>query len=178
MIANKVRNTSLTTLSLALLLITSGWVTPLRGGVDQSAAQSPPADQPVNQDVRIVEEIKRLYRYRQDIVVRRDFDALERFYPNDHLVTNPYNRVLNKAQVMELIRRDVISYSSFERQFDHVRVYGDTVVVVGSETVARSPEAKTPDAGKTIQRRFTEVWVRRDGTWQVVVRHASSITPQ
>ena len=173
MAANYVRNPSLATLSLRLLLITLSWLVPLYGGgVAQSAAQNPQADQSANQDARIVEEIKRLYRYRQDSMVRRDFDAFSRLYADDLLVTNPSNRVLNKAQVLELMRGDVVSYSSFDRQFDEVRVYGEMVVVVGSETASYTPDAKSPYAGKTIQRRFTEMWMRRDGKWQVVVRHA------
>jgi len=114
---------------------------------------------------------------REKILPARDFAARERFYPADHIVTNPYNRLVDKAFVMERIRADVISYASFERQFDLFRVYGDTAVVVGSEKVVPATDAKRPDAGQTIRRRFTEVWVRRDGTCQVVARHASNIAP-
>jgi hypothetical protein len=79
---------------------------------------------------------------------------------------------------MELIRNDTIRYSSFERQFDHIRIYGDAAVVVGSERVVPAPDAKRPDVRQTIHRRFTEVWIQREGVWQVVNRHASNIVPQ
>ena len=128
-------------------------------------------------DARALEEIKRRYEYREKILLARNFAALERFYPADHIVTNPYNRLVDKAYVMDRIRTDVISYASFERHFDLFRIYGDTAVVVGSEKVIPATDAKRPDAGQTIRRRFTEVWVRREGTWQVVTRHASNITP-
>jgi hypothetical protein len=137
----------------------------------------PGAAAPQQRDARAVEEIKRRYEYREKILLARDFAALERFYPADHIVTNPYNRLVDKAFVMERIRADVISYASFERQFDLFRVYGDTAVVVGSEKVVPPTDTKRPDAGQTIRRRFTEVRVRRDGTWQVVARHASNIAP-
>jgi hypothetical protein len=87
---------------------------------------------------------------REKILLARDFAALERFSPADHIVTNPYNRLVDKAFVMERIRADVISYASFERQFDLFRVYGDTAVVVGSE---RSSRRRTPSA-RTLVRRF------------------------
>jgi hypothetical protein len=45
-----------------------------------------------------------------------------------------------------------------------------------AETVAPTPDANRPDAGKTVNRRFTEVWVRRDGALQRIVRHASNVT--
>ena len=154
MIWNKLRVAALTTLAMVPLVTAP----PVRGD-----------------DQTDIEAIKQRYEYRQKILLAKDFAALERFYPDDHLVTNPYNQVTNKEQVMRLIREDTISYSSFERQFDHIRIYGDTAIVLGGETVVRSPDAKTPDAGKTIRRRFTEVWMRRDGVWQVVNRHASNI---
>ena len=53
--------------------------------------------------------------------------------------------------------------------------YGDTGIVIGSETVVPTPDAARPDAGKTVHRRFTEVWLRRDGKWQKVVRHVSNV---
>ena len=149
---------TLATLTLASLMIVPGTATPQQG------------------DAQAVGEIKRRYEYREKILLARDFAALERFYPADHIVTNPYNRLVDKTFVMERIRADVISYASFERHFDLFRIYGDTAVVVGSEKVVPATDAKRPDAGQTIRRRFTEVWVRREGTWQVVARHASNIT--
>lgn len=148
---------TLATLILASLMIIPGTAKPQEG------------------EARAVDEIKRRYEYRERILLARDFAALERFYPTDQIVTNPYNRLVDKAYVMERIRADVISYASFERHFDLFRIYGDTAVVVGSEKVVPAPDAKRPDAGQTIRRRFTEVWVRREGTWQVVARHASNI---
>ena len=130
-----------------------------------------------SRDARIVDEIKHRYEYRMKLIMRQDFDALEQFYPADHVVTNPSNEFINKTQVMEKLRAGLIRYSSYDRQFDYFRVYGDTVVVTGKETATVPPDSPLPNAGKTDERRFTEVWVRRDGTWQVVARHASNIVP-
>ena len=49
------------------------------------------------------------------------------------------------------------------------------VIVIGSETVVPTADAVRNDAGKTVHRRFTEVWIMRDNKWQKVVRHASNI---
>jgi hypothetical protein len=64
---------------------------------------------------------------------------------------------------------------SFDRQIEYVRVYGDTVIVAGSETVLWS--GKMPNAGKTEYLRFTGIWMKQNGRWQQVARHAN-IVPQ
>ena len=75
----------------------------------------------------------------------------------------------------ERLRADIIKYSKYERGYDYFRRYGDTMIVAGTETVVPTPDANRPDAGKTVRRRFTELWVRRDGGWEKVARHASNV---
>ncbi len=53
-----------------------------------------------------------------------------------------------------------------------VRVFGDAAVVTG-RTVASSLGAKPT----TVTLRFTDVFIRRAGHWQVVASHATQVTP-
>lgn len=110
------------------------------------------------------------------MILRRDIAGLDRFFLDDFVVTNPFNQFIDKPKVIVRLRADIIKYSSYTRRYDAFRVYGDTVVVVGSETVVPAVDANRPDAGQTVRRRFTEVWVRREGRWQKVVRHANNVT--
>jgi len=66
-----------------------------------------------------------------------------------------------------------LTYSSFVRDIERVLVHDHTVVVMGSETVV--PSGQSADAGKTIHRRFTDVWMNEDGHWLLIARHASVI---
>jgi hypothetical protein len=54
-----------------------------------------------------------------------------------------------------------VPYSSFVREIESVQVHGDTAIVMGQETVA--PKDSSPDAGKTIHRRSTNIWMKRKG---------------
>jgi hypothetical protein len=126
------------------------------------------------EDKQAESDIRRLYDQEHGNLLRMDIPAQERFLPDDFVVTNPFGMFIAKPQVIERLRADIIKYSRYEREYDYFRRYGDTMMVVGTETVVPTPDAKRPDAGKTIRRRFTEVWVQRDGTWQKVVRHASN----
>jgi ketosteroid isomerase-like protein len=143
-----------------------------------TACQTMDGDSAKAEHRRVEQEIRALYDYEQQLLLRRDTEAQEGFYPEDFVVTNPFNMFIDKKKVMERIRADIIKYSRYDRQFDAFRIYGDTVVVIGSETVVPTPDANRVDAGKTINRRFTEVWLRRDGRWEKVVRHASNVSSE
>ena len=121
------------------------------------------------------EEIRRLYDLEHENLVRMDIEAQGEFLPDDFVCTNPFNLFIDKSTVMERMKADIIKYTAYDREYDYFRRYGDTMVVVGSETVVPALDAKLPYKGK-INRRFTEMWVRRDGTWQKVVRHASNLS--
>jgi hypothetical protein len=51
------------------------------------------------------------------------------------------------------------------------------VFIMGRETV--DPRSDTPGAGlvagRTIKRRFTNIWKNEDGTWRLFARHANVI---
>jgi len=41
---------------------------------------------------------------------------------------------------------------------------------MGKETIV--PSGTSADAGKTINRRFTNVWMKKNGKWLLTARHA------
>ena len=49
-------------------------------------------------DKRIEEEFKRLHAYEAEIILRGDVAALDNFYPEDHIVTNPFNQMIDKKR--------------------------------------------------------------------------------
>jgi hypothetical protein len=54
-----------------------------------------------------------------------------------------------------------------------VLIHGHTIIVMGRETVV--PKGTSPDAGKTINRGFTNIWMKSDGKWLLTGRQASVI---
>ena len=120
-------------------------------------------------------EIRRLYQIEHDNLLRMDIDGQERFLPDDFVVTNPFGMFITKREVMERLRANIIKYSRYDRAFDAFRRQGDTMIVIGSETVVPTLDARRPDAGQTVHRRFTEAWIWRHGRWEKIVRHASNV---
>lgn len=121
----------------------------------------------------IKQEMQRLAAYEVDLVLRSDLPAMERFYPDDMIVTNPFNQVIDKPKVIERVKANIIKYTSMTKDVEHVRFFGDMVVTMGLETAKVAPSANRTDAGKMTYRRFTEVWTNRGGSWKKIVRHAN-----
>src|SRR5208282_5614872 len=51
-------------------------------------------------DKQAEQQIRRLYDYERDLLLRRDFTAQAAFYPDDFVVTNPFNMFIDKQKVM------------------------------------------------------------------------------
>ena len=123
-------------------------------------------------------EFKRLHAGEARIVISGDVAAWEKFYPEDHIVTNPFNQLLDKKGVLERVKANIIKYKAYEKKMEYLCVYGDTAVIAGVETSLPTDDANRPDAGRMTQRRFTETWIKREKQWRKVARHVSTIAAQ
>ena len=132
-----------------------------------AAAQTPDTSQAVEQ------EIRRLEQRQVELLLRDDVAGMEKQWAEDFTVNNPFNRVVKGRQGP--VRAGRLTYASFARDVEAVLVKGETAIAMGAETVI--PSGKSPDAGKTIRRRFTDVWMKAGGRWLLVARHANVICP-
>ena len=130
---------------------------------------------PSSNDKLSENEVRRLNGEEVQAFIHNDSKAMERLWSDDMVVTNPLNRFVTKQQVLGMVESGFLAIPSYDRQIEYVRVYGDVVIVAGSETVAWG--GKMPNAGKTEHLRFTSVWMRRAGVWQEVARHANIVPP-
>ena len=120
-------------------------------------------------------EVRRLSDEEVQGFLNRDPAVFDRLWSADFVVTNPLNKFVTKQQVLEMVRSGFLVITSYERRIEYAKVYGDTVILAGAETVTWG--GHMPNAGKSEQLRFTAVWMKQDGRWQEVARHAN-IIPQ
>ena len=125
---------------------------------------------------RMEETIRQLNAQEVIALLRNDTTALEALWSKDFVVTNPFNKFLNSKQVIALVETGMLAFSSYDRKIEYVHIYGDTAVVAGNETVVWS--GKMPLAGKTSHLRFTGIWMKQNGHWLQVARHANIFEPQ
>jgi uncharacterized protein (TIGR02246 family) len=77
---------------------------------------------------------------------------------------------ITKPQAIAMCRDPQSAVASMSVDQVSVRPYGDTAIATGRTTVTTRG-----DSPQTIRLRFTDVFVRRDGRWQVVASHATQI---
>jgi ketosteroid isomerase-like protein len=125
-------------------------------------------------DPALEAKIRALDLAHADAIFHGDAKQLDALMDDDVTVNHPTNRIVKeKKELLDLIGKGVIRYTSFERRPEQFLFFKDVVVVMGSEVVVPAPGA--PNAGKTLQRRYTNVWMQRDGQWRLTVRHANNV---
>ena len=109
--------------------------------------------------------------------LKRDVTTLERLW-SEHLTVNaPNNQVVvgRRATLDTFVHSGVIDFSRFDREIEFIRADGDFVFIMGLETVTPVSDAPSAGlvAGRTINRRFTNVWKKEGQTWRLFARHAN-----
>jgi len=137
------------------------------------AAASP--DKPAAESAA-TKEVRQLNTQEVQAMLHSDADSLARLWSDDLVVNNPLNRFVDKQQVLDLVKTGFLAFTSYDRQIEYIRDYGNTVIVAGHETLVFS--GKMPNAGKTQHLRFTAVWMKQHGRWQEVARHADIVPGQ
>jgi ketosteroid isomerase-like protein len=122
------------------------------------------------------QEVRKLNVEEVRAFLNNDPKTMARLWSEDFVVTNPFNKFLNKQQVLGMVESGFLVITPYDRQIDYLRGYGETVIEAGSETAVWG--GKMPNAGKAEYLRFTGVWMKQQGRWQEVARHANIVTQQ
>ena len=117
-------------------------------------------------------EVRAMELVEVQALLQKDIPALQKIWSPDFMVNAPLNMVFIGGQV-DLVIAGIISYTSFVRTVEEVMVLKDAVITMGSETVV--PSGLDPMAGQTIQRRYTNIWIKDKGEWVLIARHANNI---
>jgi ketosteroid isomerase-like protein len=113
--------------------------------------------------------LKQLDQERIQAQIGADAVALDRLYAEDFIGIGPSGTVRAKAQVIADFTSGSLRFQSITTDDVQWRVYGDTAVETGRSTMIGQ------DSEKIVPRdnRFTRVWVKRQGRWQLVANHYS-----
>jgi ketosteroid isomerase-like protein len=126
-------------------------------------------------DQQSEQEVRQASKEEVQAFLHKDPATMARLWSDDFVVTNPLNKFVNKQQVLGMMQSGFLVITAYDRRIEYARVYGDMVILAGSETVTWG--GKMPNAGKSEQLRFTAIWMKQQGRWQEIVRHAN-IVPQ
>ena len=119
------------------------------------------------QKVRAAEE-----RHRKAFFAN-DEATIDSIIADDFVVNSPQNRIIEKRELLGMVKRGILAISTFEQKIENIRRFGDIAVVMGEDRVVYA--TPSPAAGLTHRRRFTDLWQLRDTTWRFVARQASIV---
>ena len=107
-----------------------------------------------------------------DALLKRDAAAWSRFLADDWVLTYSDGTLVTKPMALADLKEGALKIESFQLDDVKVRVYGDAAVVTGRIT----EKSKFQDKDTSGVRRFTDVFVKREGRWQAVASHESDIS--
>ncbi len=116
------------------------------------------------------QEVRQVEHELTEALGRGDLRAVERIYADDYTLTGADGEFQDKPQRLAALKLSDPKAASRNRDDIKVRVYGDTAVVTGRTLLKELVKG----VERTEGRRFTHVFVKRQGQWQMV---ASQVTP-
>jgi ketosteroid isomerase-like protein len=118
--------------------------------------------------------IRTLEEKEREAILKSDTLQLSNLMSKQIVVQNPENAIVGFRQIMDRIKSGKIDYSAFERRIDNIAFVNSIAIVMGLETLI--PQGNTKDAGKTVKRRFTNVWTKEKDGWKLTARQATVIS--
>jgi ketosteroid isomerase-like protein len=146
---------------VALLVIA---ITPLVRGQSK-------ADNPRGPSGELQEGIRRLHMQMVLAQLTNDIATLDRVWADDLTFTNPLGVIQTKAERLAEIKSGGRKLDAFDVDDIQVRVYDDTAVVT-SRAILKGQRQGQDISG---QYRGIDVYVKKEGQWQVVAAQATRI---
>jgi ketosteroid isomerase-like protein len=147
--------------AVAMLVITA---TSLVLGQSKAKKQDGPSDS-------TEEAVRQLHSEIVQAQLTSDTATLDRLWADDHIFTNPLGVVQSKAQRLAEIHSGGRTLEAFSIADIEVRAYGDTAVVTSRATLKGQRQGQDISG----QYRGIDVYVKRQGRWQVVAAQATRI---
>jgi ketosteroid isomerase-like protein len=111
----------------------------------------------------VEQTIRRIEEQWNEAAVKKDVSTLARIIADDFVGIEGTGRIINKAQAVSSDN----SFQSDNLEDIKITVFGDTAIVTGRRTIKGE--------GNNPKLLFTNVWVRRNGQWQVVNSQSTRI---
>ena len=119
-------------------------------------------------------ELRSIENSEREALLKGDTAMLLKLLSPKVVVNNPENTIVTFEQIKERIRSGKIDYSSLERVIENISFVENIAIVMGKEIIM--PQGATKNAGKTVTRRFTNIWMKTEGVWKLIARQATTIS--
>jgi hypothetical protein len=121
-------------------------------------------------------EIRALEQMGVKAILSGDANTLKQLWAPEYMVNTPRNEVTGTRDSILLIQRaGIIDYSTYEKVIERMQFQKNIVITMGHETIVSKNDTPAAKAGQIYKRRFTNIWMKKNGKWQQIARHASVI---
>jgi ketosteroid isomerase-like protein len=145
-----------------LLLLTLSFALPARA----QTTNANKSEEDIKKEVLMAEEEQ------DQAVATGDIKTLESIWADNLVYTTPNGELLTKAEHLAEFQSGIRKIESMKHDDFNVRVYSKTVAVLtGRSTSVLRYKGEVSDG----PRRFTNVFVKMDGRWQLVSHHVTNV---
>jgi ketosteroid isomerase-like protein len=119
-------------------------------------------------------EIRNLEKQEGEAFAKKDMIALLKLFSPNLVVNSPVNKVFGFADVMNMIRNRKIDVGPVEKVIEKITFVENIAIVMGHDIV--TPQGAMDNAGKTLTRRYTDIWMKDKNSWRLSARQATIIS--
>ena len=111
------------------------------------------------------------------IVLTGDANAMQALMHPNYIVNSPVNRIVRKDQLIKMLSQGQIASEAIERTIETTAITGNVGIVMGRETIKPKPTSELGQlhGAKTLERRFTNVFLFEGGNWRLLARQSTVI---
>lgn len=124
-------------------------------------------------DAGAEQQVRKAEEERRQAILRNDIKSLDLLIAPDYTaVMNLFGgKVTTKTDELALDQSDARKVESWDATDVNIRIYGDVGLVIGLAEVTDILKSER----RHIRFRYTHVWVKRNGRWQLVHRHTTRV---
>lgn len=125
---------------------------------------------------KIEAEIRTLEQTGAKAILNGDANTLRQLWAPEFLVNTPRNNITGTRDSILMIQTaGNIDYSTYEKVIERMQFQENLVITMGHENIVSKNDIPGVKAGQIFKRRFTNIWMKKNGKWQQIARHASVI---
>lgn len=120
------------------------------------------------------EEIRKLDNDQKEAYFKKDTLTLFKLFSPGVIVHGPSNKIETLEDLLVRIRKGGSNREYYERIIEKITFADNIAIVMGNETI--KPTGIATNAGKTVKRRFTNIWMKNEKSWRLVARQSTIIS--
>ena len=121
-------------------------------------------------------EIRKLEKKVKEAFLKKDTSILFNLFSPDFVINAPNQKVITCKQLKPMLQNGSVDRDLFEKVTEVVTFNNNIAISMGHELLR--PTGNAPDAGKTVKRRYTNIWMKTAVNWELVARQSTIISTE